>query len=117
MNTRPLLLVISPPEQRPLRVELPGSGVLGRLEALQTQTEGEPRAGSSRGRAAPKGVRFYLRWCKRCGICAAFCPRGALAINAKGQPYMAHPEKCNLCGLCEALCPDFAVFVPRRRRK
>jgi len=86
---------------------------------LPTETERERsrQAVGSRARGGPKGVRFYPRWCKRCGICAAFCPRGALAVNAKGQPYVAHPEKCNQCGLCEALCPDFALFVPRRRRK
>ena len=62
-------------------------------------------------------VVFYYRWCKQCGICTAFCPKGALALTAEGRPYLAHHELCNSCGLCEVLCPDFALSVPGKHRK
>jgi 2-oxoglutarate ferredoxin oxidoreductase subunit delta len=56
-------------------------------------------------------VSFYPGWCKRCGICAAFCPKDALETDEWGYPFLAHPEKCIRCRLCEKLCPDFAVSV------
>ncbi len=67
-------------------------------------------------------VTFYPDWCKRCGNCAAFCPRQAIEQNQWGYPYLADPERCTQCGLCEMLCPDFALSVgeaapPVGRRK
>jgi len=63
-------------------------------------------------------VSFYVAWCKRCGICVAFCPREALAQDEKGCPYLAKPDRCTACRVCEMLCPDFAISVgekvPRR---
>ncbi len=65
-----------------------------------------PPAGSPAGQ-----VSFYPAWCKRCGNCVAFCPRGALARDQWGYPVLAKPERCTACGLCEMLCPDFAISV------
>lgn len=49
-------------------------------------------------------------WCKGCGICAAFCPRGALAlINDKAV--LINESVCTLCGFCEQLCPDYAIYI------
>jgi 2-oxoglutarate ferredoxin oxidoreductase subunit delta len=56
-------------------------------------------------------VSFYPAWCKRCGNCVAFCPRGALAADEWGHPFLARPERCTACHLCEMLCPDFAISV------
>lgn len=56
-------------------------------------------------------VSFYPAWCKHCGNCVAFCPRGALAKDEWGAPYLKNPERCTACGLCEMLCPDFAITV------
>lgn len=56
-------------------------------------------------------VSFFPAWCKGCGNCAAFCPRGALAMDQWGHPHLAKPERCTRCGLCEMLCPDFAISV------
>ena len=56
-------------------------------------------------------VSFFPAWCKGCGNCVAFCPRGALAMDQSGRPYLAKPERCTRCGLCEMLCPDFAISV------
>lgn len=70
-------------------------------------------------KAAPKEdkVVFYRRWCKKCALCAAFCPREALTLNKEGYPELTYPERCTSCGLCEVRCPDFAINVPLRHRK
>ena len=57
------------------------------------------------------GVTFYHAWCKRCGICVAFCPTKALELDEWDYPHLANPEKCTMCHLCEKLCPDFAIGV------
>ena len=49
-------------------------------------------------------------FCKGCGICAAFCPKEALAIE-NGKAVLKEPENCILCGQCEARCPDYAIFI------
>ena len=33
-------------------------------------------------------IDIYKAWCKGCGICAAFCPTGALARDEAGYPYV-----------------------------
>jgi 2-oxoglutarate ferredoxin oxidoreductase subunit delta len=47
--------------------------------------------------------------CKRCGICAHFCPFGAIALREDGTPYLAKPEACTSCRLCQDMCPDWAI--------
>jgi len=54
-------------------------------------------------------IHIHKSWCKACGICTAFCPEEALALDEHGYPYIIHPEKCTRCGICESLCPDFAI--------
>lgn len=58
----------------------------------------------------PKDLHVYRSWCKRCGICAAFCPSGALEMGPDG-PEWRHPEECIACRACELRCPDFAIEV------
>ena len=53
---------------------------------------------------------IYQERCKGCGICVAFCPRGALSLNEGGR-LVREAEKCNLCGICETFCPDFAIAL------
>ena len=59
----------------------------------------------------------YKSWCKRCGICVAFCPVEALAQDELGAVYVKDPDKCTGCQLCELRCPDFAIQVRTSRRK
>ncbi len=66
---------------------------------------------SSLNNSAVHQISFYPAWCKRCGSCIAFCPRGALAGDAWGRPFLAAPGRCTGCGLCEMLCPDFAISL------
>lgn len=56
-------------------------------------------------------VVIDLRWCKRCGICHAFCPTGVFELAEDGVPVVARPQACTSCRTCEILCPDFAVRV------
>ena len=56
-------------------------------------------------------VEIFYGWCKKCGICVAFCPKDVLDIGESGYPFVKAPEDCNGCGLCEIRCPDFAIVV------
>ncbi len=49
-------------------------------------------------------------WCKGCGVCAAFCPKGVLALNGE-KIVIKEIEKCIYCGMCEARCPDYALYL------
>ncbi len=59
-------------------------------------------------------VFIYYEWCKKCGICATFCPTKVLARKADGAPYVKNPDKCIHCGTCDRLCPDFAITGAKR---
>ena len=60
------------------------------------------------GRRMP--VVIFENWCKGCGICVEFCPKGVLEYDsAKGKALVANPENCIQCGICELRCPDFAI--------
>lgn len=61
-------------------------------------------------------VQFRYEWCKKCGICIAFCPRKVLAKGQKDYPELTDAERCARCKLCELMCPDFAVTVAERQR-
>ncbi len=56
-------------------------------------------------------AKIYKNWCKRCGICIAFCPKKAFEIDQDGYPVLKDNQSCNGCGLCELRCPDFAIVV------
>jgi len=58
-------------------------------------------------------IDIYKDWCKKCGICAAFCPQNVLDFDESGYPFTKYPEKCTVCRLCEIRCPDFAIVVSK----
>ncbi|MBR0466205.1 MAG: 4Fe-4S binding protein [Clostridia bacterium] len=49
-------------------------------------------------------------WCKGCGICAAFCPKGALKV-VEEKVQKVEGAGCVLCGMCEQRCPDYAIYI------
>ena len=59
-------------------------------------------------------VFIYHAWCKKCGICVAFCPTKCLGKKADGTPIVEFPEKCVHCETCDRLCPDFAITGAKR---
>ncbi|SHJ95226.1 4Fe-4S dicluster domain-containing protein [Desulforamulus aeronauticus] len=50
-------------------------------------------------------------WCKKCGICIAFCNKTVLAFGEGNRVEVAQPEKCVSCGICENFCPDYAITL------
>jgi 2-oxoglutarate ferredoxin oxidoreductase subunit delta len=56
-------------------------------------------------------IEIFEAWCKSCGICVAFCPKGCLEQDEERSPLIARPELCSGCGWCEIHCPDFAISV------
>lgn len=58
----------------------------------------------------PKRKRtINVEWCKGCGICAAFCPKGVIDLDESEKAAIVRPEDCIDCGLCELRCPDMAI--------
>ncbi len=56
-------------------------------------------------------IDIFRDWCKSCGICAGFCPRKCITLDADGNPMIADPKRCTGCRWCELHCPDFAICV------
>ncbi len=56
-------------------------------------------------------IKVFRGWCKKCGICIAFCPRQVLASGETGYPSVKDPGRCTGCNLCADRCPDFAITV------
>ena len=50
------------------------------------------------------------RWCKRCGICAATCPKKVIDFDSEGYPIFARKDDCIYCLNCVLYCPDYAIF-------
>lgn len=58
-------------------------------------------------------VKISVRreWCKSCGICIEFCPKGVLVPDDQEKPIPENIDACIKCKLCELRCPDFAITV------
>lgn len=62
-------------------------------------------------------IRLYGKWCKGCGLCIAFCPKGVFTEDTENAlvsaPIVAYPERCVACQWCVTHCPDFAIVVEK----
>ena len=78
-------------------------------------TDQQPVAGAQPSvRRGPRGqVVIFETWCKGCGLCAAFCPTGVLALDSEGHPYVVAADQCTACHWCDTHCPDLAIVVNR----
>ncbi|OGX10994.1 MAG: hypothetical protein A2351_04050 [Omnitrophica bacterium RIFOXYB12_FULL_50_7] len=65
-------------------------------------------------KTSPK-ITIHEKWCKKCGICVAFCPKKVFDTDDFGLPLVNRPEQCIRCMLCVIRCPDFAVDVERAK--
>lgn len=60
-------------------------------------------------------ILINQEWCKRCGICVAFCPKNVFDEDSEGTVSIPRLEDCIYCELCERLCPDLAItLVPEQ---
>ena len=70
-----------------------------------------------KGNRPARGKKVLLlnrTWCKGCGICVAFCPKGVLELDEEEKAFALREDACTSCGLCVVLCPDFAVTLEDR---
>lgn len=70
-----------------------------------------PRARKPKVAPGQNPITVYPAWCKRCGLCMAFCPKNVLEPGPDGSPHAARSQDCIRCRMCELRCPDFAISV------
>lgn len=56
-------------------------------------------------------ITINQAWCKRCGICSAFCPKNVFETDSEGFVTVARLSECIACELCERMCPDMAIHL------
>lgn len=56
-------------------------------------------------------IEINQKWCKKCGICVAFCPTNVLEEDPINGIIVKDFSACISCMLCELRCPDFAIEV------
>ena len=61
-------------------------------------------------------ITINEKWCKKCGICIALCPKGVYVAGDFGNPIIKNPSDCIQCMQCELRCPDFAIEVEEKKK-
>lgn len=56
-------------------------------------------------------VKITKDLCKKCNICAEYCPKKVFIIDEDENIIPQYTNKCVGCKLCELRCPDFALTV------
>jgi 2-oxoglutarate ferredoxin oxidoreductase subunit delta len=77
--------------------------------------EAEGTRGARKPEKQKKSYRPFIiqAWCKKCGICVAFCPKQVYRCDDKCV-HVERPEECIGCRFCEMHCPDLAIAVKER---
>jgi len=85
----------------------------GATDGPQPEVEATEPKEQQPSKRAPKKYRvnIYDAWCKQCGICVEFCPKGVFTKDALGTPQPTYQDKCIGCSQCVLHCPDFAITV------
>jgi len=67
---------------------------------------------------AKSRVAIDENYCKGCGFCVEFCPKGCIVISkdkvsSQGYllPVFERPERCTGCGICGIMCPAMSLEV------
>lgn len=98
----------------PEKVEKNRDGLIIKQEDTPLKMQVEVNEVKYEGDYRTTPVFIFHDWCKKCGICVAFCPTNALGRKLDGSPYVKNPEKCIHCETCDRLCPDFAITGAKR---
>jgi len=58
-------------------------------------------------------VKIFIdgKLCKKCGICAAFCPKKVYSFDELDGPRVEKEEECSVCEKCVIMCPDMAIEI------
>jgi len=78
---------------------------------------GPPAADKPKRKRPKVEIKINYDWCKRCGICTAFCPEAVFTEDPFGKPLITNPDACIDCQLCVIRCPDFAIDVDRLKEE
>ncbi len=112
---RPALATKSAPEKK--QGEANPAAVATAEKTARSSTEELIRVSEEHTNVGGPPRAVFTKWCKGCGICIAFCPKGVLAADEDGQPQVVAPEKCTGCRMCELRCPDFAIRAVGGRKR
>jgi len=80
-------------------------------QTSKTPASASAKSGKTASKPKTVAIDVYKAWCKGCGICVSFCPKGVLAQDEDGQAYPKNLDACIACFQCELRCPDFAITV------
>lgn len=59
-------------------------------------------------------IEINYKWCKKCGLCAKYCPGSVYEQDPFGKPTAVNKDKCVGCMQCVYRCPDFAIEVTKK---
>ncbi|MFH1046427.1 MAG: 4Fe-4S binding protein [Candidatus Omnitrophota bacterium] len=59
-------------------------------------------------------IKIKREKCKACGLCVAYCPKGAIVIDEELNSKGVHPAvwkngECTFCAICALACPECCI--------